>query len=339
MEKNAKKTFHPGEFIRNQLMLIVLIVVIIVFAFIANNFFTAGNLLNVLMQSTYAIIIGMGVSMIMISGAIDLSIGYQVSFMAVVYAVLTQDLGQSSFLGIVVIILLGMLLGFLNGFLMVKFNVNALIITLGTSYAYQGLSFILSKSRTFINLPASVTFLGKAYIGGVIPLAIVIMVIAVIVMAFIMNRTYFGRYIYGVGGNEEAIKLAGVNVHKMRLLIYTLSGVFVALGGLVLIGRTGSIYAGMGSGLEFTCMTAGILGGISFRGGEGKVTGMVLGILLLQVLSNGMQLMLLGTYPQYVVKGIVLVAAVAFDSMQKKAKLKAEKLTPSQRLAQAEKQK
>lgn len=180
----------------------------------------------------------------------------------------------------------------------------------------MGLSYIWSGSKTFLNFPEAFKFIGQGYVGP-IPFAVILMVLAVLFASFVLNKTYFGRQVYAVGGNVEAANLAGINVNRVKYTIYIIAGFFVALGTIVLISRSGSAASSVGPGTEFTIIAGGILGGISLKGGSGKISCIVLGVLILTVLSNGMQLMQLGIYPQYVAKGIVLIIAIGFDSYQK----------------------
>jgi len=153
------------------------------------------------------------------------------------------------------------------------------------------------------------------------------MLIVVLIANFVLNKTYFGRYVYALGSNQEAARLAGINVKKMKLYVFSICGFVVALAAMILFARSGSAQSSTGPGTEFTCMTAAILGGISFVGGEGKIGGVVVGVLLLGVLGNGMQLINMGTYVQYVIKGLVLLGAVGFDIYQKEKAKKVKKVT------------
>ena len=310
------KKFDMQVFLRKYLMLIVLILLVIFFSLRATNFFSASNLMNIVLQCSYTIIAGLGLSFLMISGGMDLSVGYQMSLLSVIIGILLKDVNMAPVLVILIALALGCLMGLLNGVLVVKLRVVPLIITLATSYAFQGLSYIISNSKSWLRLPGGYTWLGQGRVGP-IPVAVIIMLVLTACAWFVLSRTYFGRYVYGVGGNSEAMKLAGINVDRLRIFLYVLSSFFVALATVVMVARSGSASSTLGIGTEFTCLTAGILGGISIAGGRGSVMGMIIGILILQVLGNGMQLMGLGIYPQYIVKGVVLCAAVGFDSFQR----------------------
>ena len=326
-----KKSFDVKTFLRKYLMLMVLVGLLIFFSLRARNFFSGANLMNIVLQCSYTIVAGLGLSFLMISGGMDLSVGYQMSLMSVVIGILLKDVGMPPFFVILIALVMGCLMGLLNGILVVKLQVVPLIITLATSYAFEGLSYLISNSASWLRLPGSYTWIGQGYVGPV-PVAVIIMLVLTALAWFVLSRTYFGRYVYGVGGNAEAMKLAGINVDRLRIFLYVLSSFFVALATVMMVARSGSASSTLGIGTEFTCLTAGILGGISIAGGRGSVVGMIIGILILQVLGNGMQLMGLGVYPQYIVKGVVLVAAVGFDSYQRlfgKTKKRVRKETPA----------
>jgi ribose transport system permease protein len=300
----------------------VLIGLMLLFSIMTPYFFTLQNLTNVFVQQSYVIIAAVGLAFVMISGGMDLSIGYQMSFVGVLTAVLMKWNNLSIPLAILIGVLVGVGLGLINGIAAIKLKVHPLIVTLGTMTVYQGASYIISKQSVILNLDPKFKFIGQGYIFKVIPFSVVLMIIVILIASFILNKTYLGRYIYAIGGNEEAARLAGINVKLIKMVVFGLCGLFVAMAAIVLFARSGSASSTTGPGTEFTCMTAAVLGGISFKGGEGKMWGLFTGVLILGVLSNGMQLIGMGTYDQYIVKGLVLLAAVGFDTYQKTQKVK-----------------
>lgn len=324
---NAKKhgaLASIGAFVKNHVMYLVLVALIIFFTTQSDKFLTVSNLRNIANQSAYQLIVGIGVAFIMISGAMDLSIGYEMSLAGVVMGqMLTHGVS------IPIVLLAGIaaciLMNLLNCALFVKLKVFPFILTLATQYLFMGLSYIISGSQTFIGFSDEFKTIGQGYVGPV-PIAVIIMVVAVLFASFVLNKTHFGRHIYAVGGNPEAAMLAGIDVNKTRFAVYTVAGFFIGLGTIVLISRSGSSASSVGPGTEFTVLAGGILGGIAIQGGQGKINCMVVGVFILTVLSNGMQLMQLGIYPQYVAKGIVLVAAIGFDTLQKLGVIRRSKL-------------
>jgi ribose/xylose/arabinose/galactoside ABC-type transport system permease subunit len=309
--------------IKKYAIIFVLFGFIALFSILSPHFFTQQNLTNIFVQQSYVIIAAVGLSFVMISGGMDLSIGYQISAVGVTTAALVKWVGLPFPAGLVLGMAMGTALGAFNGFLSVSLKVHTLIVTLGTMTVFQGLSYIISRQSVILNLPAAFKFFGQGYIFGFLPFSVVLMIISVALASFILNFTRFGRRVYGVGSNEETARLSGVNVTTIRMIVFSICGFFVALSSIVLFGRSGSASSSTGPGVEFTAMTSAILGGISFTGGEGKMWGLVTGVLILGVLSNGMQLIGLNTYVQYIVRGFVLLLAVGFDLLQKKSLAKA----------------
>lgn len=320
---NAKSSMK--NFLKNYIMYVILLALIIFFATQNSAFISLSNLRNILNSSAYQIIVGVGVAFIMLSGAIDLSTGYQISTIGVVCGMLMTNTSMPFGWVMVIGIALGVIFSLINGIIYVIFDTFPFMITLATQYILWGLSFIISKSNSSIGFPEGFKFIGQGYIGPV-PFAIGVMIICVIFGAIVLNRTYFGRYVYGLGSNPQAIQLAGVNIKKMKLAIFALAGFFTALGTLMLISRAGSSSSTMGPGIEFTIIAGCMLGGIKMGGGGGKISSVIIGMLILTVLSNGMQLMQLGVYPQKVAMGVVLLVAIGFDVFQSKNMLKAAKL-------------
>lgn len=308
--------------LRQFIIPLVLILLLALFSVVSPYFLTVQNLTNILVQNAYVVIAAVGLSFVMISGGIDLSIGYQMSVVGVVCAVFMKWLGWPVAPSIVLTVAIGVMMGLTNGIASITLKVHSLIVTLGTLTIYQGLSYIISNQSAIINLPATFKYIGQGYVLGWLPVSVLLMLACVLIAAFILNITAFGRMIYAIGGNEEAARLSGIPVNRVKIATYALSSFFVALAAVVLFARSGSAASSTGPGTEFTAITAAVLGGISFKGGEGRMLGLVTGVLILGVLGNGMQLVGLNTYAQYIVKGLVLLAAVGFDTWQNAPKTK-----------------
>lgn len=311
------KNFELSKFLGRYMLLILFIVLCVIFSIMSPYFLSIGNFTNIFVQQSYVIVAAVGLSFIMISGGMDLSIGYQMSLVGVITSSLMMNFGVPTYLAMGVGLLVGAGLGLFNGFMANTLKIHPLIVTLGTMTVFQGLSYTISGSKQIINLPAEFKFFGQGYVFGVIPVSVIIMLIVVLSAHFVLSKTQFGRYVYALGSNQEAAHLAGIDVKRMKLAVFSICGFIISMAAMILFARAGSAQSSTGPGTEFTCMTAAILGGISFTGGEGKISGLVVGVLLLGVLGNGMQLINLGTYLQYVVKGFVLLGAVGFDIYQK----------------------
>ena len=279
------------------------------------------NIKNILVQNAYIIVSSIGMAFVIIGGGIDLSVGYQISLVGVITTISIQWFHLPVWCSVLIGLMIGTLLGAINGFLSVKLQVHPMVITLATMAIYQGISYIITNSNSIYGLPDSFKFIGQGKILG-IPVSIIITVIVLIGATFFLSKTYPGRYIYALGGNGEAARLSGVNTSAMRVISFAICGFFVAVASILLVSRSGSMNSSVGAGTEFTCITAAVLGGVSMAGGEGKVWKVCVGAIILGVLSNGMQFVGLGVYPQYVAKGIILMAAISFDTYQKTAKSK-----------------
>lgn len=307
--------------LKSNVMLLILIALIIVFGIGSKNFLTAKNLLNICTQNAYFIIASIDVGIIMISGGTDLSVGYCMSVVSVCMAVFMQRVGMGFIPAILLGMIIGILLGAFNGYASHLLKIHPMIVTLATMTMFQGISFTISESKSFFNFDEAFVNIGQGYLGP-ISYPIVFAIIIAIIIHFILEMTCFGRFIYAAGGNPEAARLAGINVKRVKIFVFMIAGLLYAIAALLLTARGGSANSSIGPGTEFNAITACVLGGVSFIGGEGKVKGVVIGCLILGVLSNGMQLIGLGIYIQYIVKGIILMLSIGYDTYSKQTKVK-----------------
>ena len=306
-----------SKIIKNNMPWIILIVISIIFSFFSHNFFKIQNIINILNQNAFVIVCAIGITFIMMSGQIDLSVGYQMSLIGVTIGLLNKNYAIGTVPMILLAIVMGVLLNELNMVLSIKLNIGLLMVTTATSMLYQGISYTISGSKAVGGFPDSFKKIGQANIPGtMIPIAILIMLVFAVVMELFLTKTYWGRHIYAMGGNEDASRLAGIEVTKTKYMIGAIAGIFVGLSTVMLISRLGSVNSSSGPGTEFTVLIGILLGGVSVRGGEGRLSGVVAGILIMAILSNGMQLAGFGIYLQYVVKGIIMLAAIGIDVYQ-----------------------
>ncbi|MDO5702671.1 MAG: ABC transporter permease, partial [Lachnospiraceae bacterium] len=196
-------------------------------------------------------------------------------------------------------------------------GIPALIATFASQTIFEGVSYLISGGRPISGLPEGFALFGRWSVG-IIPVCTIIMIACFALGSFILNKTFFGRYFYAIGGNEEAAELSGIRVNRMKYLIYALSGLFAGLAGIVLLSRSNSAQSTVGKGLEFDVITCVVLGGVSVNGGVGRISGVVAGVLIIGCLTNGMILMDVSEYTQMVVKGLVLAVAVGIDCLSKK---------------------
>lgn len=310
-----------GSVMKKNVPFLILVFLLILFSFMAPKFMTFGNIRTLVRQVSFAGISAVGLMFVMISGGIDLSIGSQIVFSNVLLAIMMADWNFPPGLAIPLILLVGTALGAINGFLIISLKIHPLIITLGTSAIFKGFGYIINQSRNIMGFPDSFRWFGQGYIWE-IPVPVIVMIVVALIGSFILTRTYFGRKVFALGGNEEAARLAGVHINKMKVILFMICGFVTSITTVLLLSR---VFAGQtitGQGVEFDCLTAALLGGVSFKGGEGKVFGLITGILIIGVLNNAMQLASFPDFSQTVVKGSVLLIAVAFDVYQKKRKAK-----------------
>lgn len=300
-------------------IMFVLLALMMLFSLASPYFLTLRNLTNIITQNTYFVIVAVGLSFVMISGGIDLSVGYQMSLVGVVTAMLMVVYAVPVWLAVAIGLLLGTFLGFINGLIVTRIKVFPLIATLATSVIFQGISYMISQSKTYRNYPEEFLFIAKGSVLG-IPFDVFLAVVVVVLASLIYYETIFGLRLIGLGGNEEASRLSGINTRALRVSTYTICGFLVAVSTMVMIAKSNTTHSSFGPGTEFIALTAAILGGVSFMGGEGNVPALVAGVFVLAVLGNGMQLAGWGTYAQFIVRGLILLGAVAFDEHQRSAR-------------------
>ena len=305
-----KKKKSVGDLFADLSMPILLVLLIVVFSIMSKNFLTPLNITNILVQNVHVAIVATAVMIIMISGGCDLSIGYQMSVAAVLVAKMMSVHKVPVIIAVLCGIVLCSLLGTFNGFMALKLKSNTMIVTLGTMAIFQGISFLISNSKTYHNLPRSFMMIGQGRIFGWLPINVIIMVVLVLAAGFVMGKTAIGRKVYAAGDNPEAARLAGLNVGKIKVLSFTVAGVLVGIAAILLTSRSGSADSGTGVGIEFTGITACVLSGVALKGGEGTLWKVIVAVFALGVLANGMQLINLGAYPQYIAKGLIMLASL-----------------------------
>lgn len=309
-----KKTV--GRFLSDWSMVILLIVLVVFFGIMSKSFLTPLNISNILVQNVHVAICTTAVFIIMVSGGCDLSIGYQVSVAAVLCTKLLSEGIVSVPVAVFLAIVVCALLGSFNGIMTLKLRSNAMIVTLGTMAIFQGISFLISGSKTFHNLPKAFMYIGQGKIGGVVPINVIIMIVLVAIAIFILTKTSIGRKVYAAGDNPEAARLAGLNVAKIKVLAFMVAGVLVGISAILLASRSGSADSGTGVGIEFTGITACVLSGVALKGGEGTLWKAIVAVYVLGVLANGMQLINLGTYPQYIAKGVIMLFSLYLSNRE-----------------------
>ena len=288
----------------------ILILIVAVFGFVAPNFFTEANLLNITRQASINIVLAAGMTFVILTGGIDLSVGSMLGTTAVVAMVVSLD---PAFAGLTIPAALGagLIMG-LFGVLVAGAGLPPFIVTLGTYTALRGAAYLLADGTTVINSDINFEWIGNGYLGPV-PWLIIIAFAVIALCWFILRRTTLGVHIYAVGGNMQAARLTGIKVGMVLVFVYAMSGMLSGLGGLMSASRLYSANGNLGVGYELDAIAAVILGGTSFVGGIGTITGTLIGALIIATLNNGMTLMGVSYFWQLVIKGAVIIIAVLID--------------------------
>ena len=301
---------------RNAIWLVLLLLVII-FTSLNPRFLSWRNLFMVARQVSMYGIASIGMTFVILIAGIDLSIGSIITVVNVVCAYLMVKCGFGMVAAVSISLLLSLAIGLFNSVLIASIGIPSIIATFATQTIVAGAAYLISGGVPIFGFDPRFKVIGQGHVGPV-PVPVIIMIVCFLIGSFILNKTYFGRYFYAVGGNEEASKLSGIQVGKIKYLIFALSGLFAGLAGIVMLSRTNSAQPTAGIGYEFDVITCVVLGGVSIVGGYGKISGVVAGVLIIGALTNGMILLNISDYTQMIVKGLVLIFAVGFDTLQKK---------------------
>ena len=304
------------DYLKKYTVMFVLIILMALFSLASPYFFTFRNITNIINQNTYFIIVAIALSFVMIGGGIDLSVGYQMSLVGVVTAMLMVVYDFPVWSAVLLGLALGTCLGLINGLIVTNIKVFPLIATLATSIIFQGLSYLISKANTFRSYPDEFLYLTRGKLLG-IPVDVLLAILIAVAVSVIYTETVYGFRLIALGGNEEGSRLAGINTRRMKVSIYTVCGFLTAVGTMVMISKANTTNSSFGPGTEFICLTALIVGGVSFMGGEGNIPAIITGVFILAILGNGMQLAGWGTYAQFIVRGLILLGAVMLGEYQR----------------------
>jgi erythritol transport system permease protein len=311
---------------------IALAALLVFFSFNSPNFLTLTSITTMVRHISLNAIIAIGATFVILTGGIDLSIGAIIGFTGMIAGGFIHQGIKLDFLGItiypwvplilIVCVIIGVLIGWLNGVLVSKLNVTAFIATLGTMYIFRGFALLRSNGTTFPNLQGKPELgnTGFPLLGGGnflgIPYSILIMVALALITAYIAKKTPFGRHVYAVGGNENAARLSGIQVTKIKTIVFMISGGCAALVGLIISSELVASHPATGDSYEMNAIAATVLGGTSLAGGRGAIGGAVLGAFVIGVLNDGMVMMGISSFWQTVIRGIVIVLAVILDQLQ-----------------------
>lgn len=302
-----------ANFLKKNMVLVLLIALVAYFSAFARNFFSVINITNLLRQTSVIGMMSVGFAMVMIAGGLDLSVSSQVSVVGCVTALLIVKAGVPSGVGCLLGVLVAIGVSGINAGLILSTGMPPMICTLAMQQVLQGVAYMLTNATPVYGLPNDMRFLGQGYILDFLPVPVALMAICFIVGAFVLNRTYLGRYFYAVGCNSEASRLSGLNVKLIKLLSYLINGAFTGIAGIVMMSRILSGQPKAGIGYEMDVITACVVGGIGFNGGKGTIVGLIEGVLVMGVLTNGLGVQGVDAYTQLVFKGLVLIAVVGID--------------------------
>jgi ribose transport system permease protein len=295
-------------------MLPVLILICILFAVLTPNFLTENNIINVVRQASINIVLAAGMTFVILTGGIDLSVGSVLGLTAVIAVVVSLAPGLS-WAAVPAAMLAGLVIGVLTGVIVAYMGLPPFIVTLGTYTAIRGAAYLAAGGTTVINSNIDFAWIGNGYFGP-IPWLVIIALITIVVSAFILQGTVLGVHVYAVGGNPQAARLTGIPVASVLIFVYGVSGFLSGLGGAMSASRLYSAQGQLGIGYELDAIAAVILGGTSFSGGIGNVFGTLVGALIIAVLNNGLTLLNVSFYWQLVIKGAVIVLAVSLDKLR-----------------------
>ena len=289
-----------------------LLILVTVLSFMSPYFLTIPNLLNVVRQVSIIAIVSFGMTMVILTGGIDLSVGSMLAFSGAIAAGMIVNSGLNIFLAIFIGLAAGTTLGLFNGIAVAKAKLPAFIVTLAMMTVARGFTLIYTNGRPISGFNETFRFFGAGYLGR-IPVPVLIMFILLIAIYILLKKTPLGRYIYAIGGNEKATKLSGINTDRIKIAVYALNGFLAAVSGIILTSRLNSAQPMAGEGYELDAIAAVVLGGTSLSGGSGGVVGTIVGALIIAVLNNGLNLLNVSSFYQLVAKGAVILLAVFLD--------------------------
>ncbi|MFT0762837.1 ABC transporter permease [Actinomyces sp. F1_1611] len=320
IDPKDKKTSRWTGSLQQMLALVSLIIITVVFSFMSPNFMTLSNITTILMAATVTGILSLGVTFVIVTGGIDLSVGTAMIFCGVMAGVFMTYWGWPLWLGVIATIAVGAVVGFLNGFAVAVLNIPPFIATLGMMMITQGLSLVISGTKPiyFNDTPGFADIMNVPIIPGTrIPLGVLIFILMMVFSWFVLSKTLLGRYTFAIGSNEKATALSGVNVTKWKIWIYTFSGLFIGLAGILQASRLNSAQPSGGMGLELQAIAAVVIGGTSLSGGKGSITGTVIGAMIMAVLTNGLRIITVPQEWQSVAVGLVILLAVYLDQSRR----------------------
>lgn len=301
-----------GDLLIRNIMIVVMLLIVAFFAYRSARFATPDNLITILVAAAPFALIALGQTLVILTGGIDLSVGSVIAVSAMAGAWSAKNIGDNPLLPLIAAVLAGLLAGVINGVVVSRLNVPPFIATLGMLTLASGAAYVIGDGAPINGLPASYgVWANTEFLGFTVP--VILMIVAIAGFAFMMRRTSYGLRIYAIGGNRLAAEIAGVRSKRILFSVYAISGILAGLSGLMLSSRVSTGAPNLGQGYELDAIAAVVIGGASLMGGRGSIWGTALGLLLIQTINNGLDILLVPAYWQNVIKGIIIVAAVAVD--------------------------
>lgn len=311
-----------SKFFKDYAIILVLLIEVVIFGSLSPALFNITNIMNIWRSLSFLAVVGLGQMFVLLIGCIDLSVGYQVTFTNIWCAYLMVKLGVAWPIAILISLFTCVVIGYINGIIVTVTKMPPMIATLSMMTILEGVSFIMSNGKTIYGFPDTFVKLGQGKLFGVVPYPAIMMVICLLIGWIILTRTYFGRYLFAIGGNADAARLSGIPVNRYTRIVYALCSFFCGLSACFLLARLNAGSVTTGNDYCFEAMTCIVLGGVSVSGGKAKISNIVIGTFIIEILETGFILINVGEYPQMVVKGIILIIAVSFDYLQRARTIK-----------------
>lgn len=295
--------------------LLGLIVLVILLSILSPRFLSVSNLTNVLRQTSINAIIASGLTFVILTGGIDLSVGSIFAFASAITAGMLVNKVPAG-LAIIMGLIIGAIAGAINGLFITRGNIPPFIATLATMTIFRGATLVYTNGEPITGLGEGIYWIGNKYVG-IFPIPVIITIVVFLISYYVLAQLKMGRYVFAIGGNEEASRLSGINTRTIKTSVYAISGMLAALSGIIITSRLNSAQPTAGSGAELDAIAAVVLGGTSLSGGQGGISGTIVGALIIGVLNNGLNLLNVSPFYQQIVKGVVIMIAILLDSSEK----------------------
>ena len=301
------------KWIQTYMLIFIVIGLGVILSFISSNFLTVTNLLNVVRQIAVNGILAIGMTIVCLTGGIDLSVGSIVAFSGIIAAGLLRDTSYPIIVVVLAAIAVGAVCGLYNGYFVAYWNAAPFVVTLSMMTIARGMTYVYSDGRPISNLRTEFLTIGKGSIAG-IPIPTLILAVVFILGSIMLTKLKFGRYVYAVGGNENAAMVSGINVKRIKMMVYVLSGIACGIAAIILTARVSAGLPQAGESYELDAIAATVIGGTSLSGGGGRLWGTIVGAILLGIVNNGLDLLNVSSFYQQIVKGLIILGAILIDS-------------------------